>query len=402
MGSSGHKPEKRKITEPEMASALKSICKISQLNQVSFGFLIKLFKKNEDFYCLMTNEHTITQEMIKKKEKITFYFDNEKIVKEIVLNPNERFIKDFRDMNINITVIEILSKDNIDKNYFLLPVIDYNSDYNKTINKEIILLQNLFYYNSKIKSVNKNEFIYIDNIKSNTSGIPIFLNDNMKVIGICKHDNFEEKENSANFIGPVFNFFKNFEICKAIDKNKDKEIENNLSINSESTDLISDIFNENELEINENTDNDENGNFVNGKLEGKAKYIWENGNYYIGQFKNGKKNGKGIIYYKNGNIMYEGDFVNDKKEGNGKFIWKNGAYYIGEWKNNKKHGKGADYNKKGNIVYEGEYINGKIEGNGKLFLKKGEYYVGQFKNGKRNGKGIVYYKNGNIKCTTNI
>ena len=402
MGSSGHKPEKRKITEPEMASALKSICKISQLNQVSFGFLIKLFKKNEDFYCLMTNEHTITQEMIKKKEKITFYFDNEKIVKEIVLNPNERFIKDFRDMNINITVIEILSKDDIDKNYFLLPVIDYNSDYNKAINKEIILLQNLFCYNSKIKSVNKNEFIYIDNIKSNTSGIPIFLNDNMKVIGICKHDNFEEKENSANFIGPIFNFFKNFELCKTIDKNKDKENENNLSINSESTDLISDIFNENELEINENTDNDENGNFVNGKLEGKAKYIWENGNYYIGQFKNGKKNGKGIIYYKNGNIMYEGDFVNDKKEGNGKFIWKNGAYYIGEWKNNKKHGKGADYNKKGNIVYEGEYINGKIEGNGKLFLKKGEYYVGQFKNGKRNGKGIVYYKNGNIKCTTNI
>ena len=402
MGSSGHKPEKRKITEPEMASALKSICKISQLNQVSFGFLIKLFKKDKDFYCLMTNEHTITQEMIKKKEKITFYFDNEKIVKEIVLNPNERFIKDFRDMNINITVIEILSKDNIDKNYFLLPVIDYNSDYNKTINKEIILLQNLFCYNSKIKSVNKNEFTYIDNIKSNTSGIPIFLNDNMKVIGICKHDNFEEKENSANFIGPIFNFFKKFELCKTIDKAKDKEIEHNLSINSESTDLISDIFNENELEINENTDNDENGNFVNGKLEGKAKYIWENGNYYIGQFKNGKKNGKGIIYYKNGNIMYEGDFVNDKKEGNGKFIWKNGAYYIGEWKNNKKHGKGADYNKKGNIVYEGEYINGKIEGNGKLFLKKGEYYVGQFKNGKRNGKGIVYYKNGNIKCTTNI
>ena len=402
MGSSGHKPEKRKITEPEMASALKSICKISQLNQVSFGFLIKLFKKDKDFYCLMTNEHTITQEMIKKKEKITFYFDNEKIVKEIVLNPNERFIKDFRDMNINITVIEILSKDDIDKNYFLLPVIDYNSDYNKAINKEIILLQNLFCYNSKIKSVNKNEFTYIDNIKSNTSGIPIFLNDNMKVIGICKHDNFEEKENSANFIGPIFNFFKNFELCKIIDKAKDKEIEHNLSINSESTDLISDIFNENELEINENTDNDENGNFVNGKLEGKAKYIWENGNYYIGQFKNGKKNGKGIIYYKNGNIMYEGDFVNDKKEGNGKFIWKNGAYYIGEWKNNKKHGKGADYNKKGNIVYEGEYINGKIEGNGKLFLKKGEYYVGQFKNGKRNGKGIVYYKNGNIKCTTNI
>ena len=301
-------------------------------------------------------------------------------------------------MNIDITVIEILSKDDIDKNYFLLPVIDYISDYNKVINKEIILLQNLYYFNSKIKSINKYEFTYLDNIKSNTSGIPIFLKDNMKVIGICKNDNFDKNENSADFIGPIFNFFKNYEQYKTVDKYN----EPNLSIDSESTDLIGDIFKENELEINENTDNDENGNFVNGKLEGKGKYIWENGNYYIGQFKNGKKNGKGIIYYKNGNIMYEGDFINDKKEGNGKFIWKNGAYYIGQWKNNKKHGKGADYNKNGHIVYEGDYFIGKIEGNGKLFLKNGQYYVGQFKNGKRNGKGIVYYKNGNIKCTTNI
>ena len=398
MGSSGYKPEKRKIKEPEMQSAIKSICKISKLNEISFGFLIKFFKKDKDFYCLMTNEHTITQEMIKKKEKITFYYDNDKIVKEICLNPNERYIKDFHDMNIDATVIEIISKDNIDKNYFLLPVIDYISDYNKVINKEIILLQNLFYFTYKIKSINNYEFTFINNIKSNTSGIPIFLNDNMKVIGICKNDICDKDENSADFIGPIFNFFKNFEQCKTVDKYN----AHTLSINSESTDLISDIFNENDLEINENTDNDENGSFVNGKLEGKGKYIWENGMYFIGQFKNGKKNGKGIIYYKNGNIMYEGDFINDKKEGNGKFIWKNGSYYIGQWKNNKKHGKGTDYNKNGNIVYEGDYVNGKIEGNGKYFLKNGQYYIGQFKNGKRNGKGIIYYKNGNIKCTTNI
>lgn len=184
MGSSGHKKEKRKITEPEIQSALKSICKISKLNEISFGFLIKFFKKDKDFYCLMTNEHTITKEMIKTREKITFYYDNDKILKEICLNPNERYIKDFRDMNIDVTVIEILSKYDIDKIYFLLPVIDYISDYNKVINKEIILLQNLYYFNSKIKSINKYEFTYIDNIKSITSGIPIFLKDNMKVVGI--------------------------------------------------------------------------------------------------------------------------------------------------------------------------------------------------------------------------
>ena len=31
--------------------------------------------------------------------------------------------------------------------------------------------------------------------------------------------------------------------------------------------------------------------------------------------------------------MYEGDWANDKLEGNGKYIWKDGEYYIGQYKN---------------------------------------------------------------------
>ena len=54
------------------------------------------------------------------------------------------------------------------------------------------------------------------------------------------------------------------------------------------------------------------GNFVNGKREGNGKYIWENGNYYIGQWLNGKKHGKGTEYYKNGNIKKDGNFINIK------------------------------------------------------------------------------------------
>ena len=50
--------------------------------------------------------------------------------------------------------------------------------------------------------------------------------------------------------------------------------------------------------------------FINGKREGNGKYIFEDGEYYIGEFKNDKRNGKGIEYYKNGNIKYEGEFIN--------------------------------------------------------------------------------------------
>ena len=63
------------------------------------------------------------------------------------------------------------------------------------------------------------------------------------------------------------------------------------------------------------------------------------------------------MYYANGNIMYEGDFVNDKFEGKGKYIWEDGEYYIGQFKNGvRSHGKGEEYYSNGSIKYEGHSI----------------------------------------------
>ena len=42
---------------------------------------------------------------------------------------------------MDITVIEIISKDEISKEYFLLPLIDYMNNYNQLINKEISIIQ---------------------------------------------------------------------------------------------------------------------------------------------------------------------------------------------------------------------------------------------------------------------
>ena len=47
-------------------------------------------------------------------------------------------------------------------------------------------------------------------------------------------------------------------------------------------------------------------------------------------------------------ITYEGEWVNDKPEGYGKFIYSDGEYYIGEWKNGLRHGKGKTYDSKKN------------------------------------------------------
>ena len=161
----------------------------------------------------MTNCHIITKEMIKKREKICFYYDNDQVVKEIILNSNERYIKEFSDMSIDVIVVEILPTDNFDKNYFLLPDIYYIYEYKDLKNKEIILLKNQYYIDTKIKKINNYEFIYYNDIESNSSGSPIFLKDNTKVIGINKN-NLNNSENYADFIGPIFNYFKNFEPIK--------------------------------------------------------------------------------------------------------------------------------------------------------------------------------------------
>ena len=89
-----------------------------------------------------------------------------------------------------------------------------------------------------------------------------------------------------------------------------------------------------------------------------------------------EKNGKGILYYSNGNILYEGDFINGKPEGNGKFIYENGNYYIGQFKNCLRNGKGILFYSNGNIKYDDDWINGKKEGNGKYIYEDGEYYIG--------------------------
>ena len=100
----------------------KSICKIVLSKKLGSGFLIKLYRKNKPFYCLMTNEHVIDKETIESSKKIEIFYDNEFKRIEIDLNKNERFIRDYKYMNIDLTVIEIIDKDNIHEDYFFYQI----------------------------------------------------------------------------------------------------------------------------------------------------------------------------------------------------------------------------------------------------------------------------------------
>ena len=56
----------------------------------------------------MTNEHVIIKKMKELKEKIDIYYDNEEKMVEIELNENERYIKDYLYLGIDVIIIEII------------------------------------------------------------------------------------------------------------------------------------------------------------------------------------------------------------------------------------------------------------------------------------------------------
>jgi hypothetical protein len=422
---------------PEIISKVsKSLCKI-QIREIIYpGFLINLTAKNKNIFCIIIDNHIITNDMINKNEKVKLYYDKDSKNVLIDLNKNERYIKHLNDE----IIIEILPKDGIQEDFFLLPDLNYINQCDKLKNSKIIIINNIGHFYGKIDKINCNEFTYtIDNNLNNVkikSGNPIFLLDSSEVIGITKEININTPGNYADFLGYIHNILQ-----KEDEKEKIKiELEDGGyyigEINQDNIpngkgeyyfkngekyegDIIKDTFEGNGKYIYENGENyigqwkndlkhgtgilyNKNkcpkyeGGFVNDVYEGYGKYYWENGEYYIGQFKNGLNYGKGILYYKNGNIKYTGDFVNDKFEGNGKYIYEDGEYYIGHFKNGVKNGKGILYYKNGNIEYEGEFLEGKFDGKGKYFYENGNYYMGQFKNGLSHGKGKEYDIQGNI------
>ena len=80
---------------------------------------------------------------------------------------------------------------------------------------------------------------------------------------------------------------------------------------------------------------------TDGKIMKNIETMIEDGNFYEGEFKNGKFDGKGLYKYKNGDI-YRGEFKEGYRDGKGIYLWNDNKFkYDGEWKNDLKHGIGT-------------------------------------------------------------
>ena len=130
-------------------------------------------------------------------------------------------------------------------------------NYNELINKEILILQfpngALGYSSGKIKEINNYQLTHLASTEPGSSGSPIFLKDNIKIIGIHKSGKCYNSENYGDFIGPIFKYFKNISKNKIeLNKNKDIKIELNKEKSKE--------------EINKTKNDNELKNISNNKL----------------------------------------------------------------------------------------------------------------------------------------
>ncbi|KEP61083.1 UNVERIFIED_CONTAM: MORN repeat-containing protein [Hammondia hammondi] len=99
--------------------------------------------------------------------------------------------------------------------------------------------------------------------------------------------------------------------------------------------------------------------------------------------------GLASVQYTNGD-SFEGEFVNGRKEGRGVYTYRNGDKFQGEYKNNKRTGLGrTDYSAGG--FYHGNYENGRRSGEGTRRYANGDIYYGQWKDGRHDGYGTYIF-----------
>ena len=187
------------------------ICKI---NNKGIGFFVKIPYKSKLLPVLITTYKVINIADIIFNKTILLYLNNDKNIKSIKLD-NSRLI--YTNKKFDITIIEIKeNKDNLkikyleldDEiiNYFKLSKIKLNkNEYQNYLNESIYLLhyhdnKDIFISYGKLLDINNTEIIHKCIIKNSSSGAPIFLTKNQKLIGIHTDNSKHYKYNKGTLL----------------------------------------------------------------------------------------------------------------------------------------------------------------------------------------------------------
>ena len=265
----------KKVPVDDMNKISESICKIEIPGiTCATGFFIIVMDKNKNEHkFLITNYHVLPRDLIQKKKTIWVINNNGKKY-SIILNKKERLIIAL-DKPIDITSVEILEEDEINEIKYL--EYDSNCMGNESINKEIVILQHpegeeLHLSSGTIENIfsTKYEFEHTLDTSSGSSGSPVILIENLKVIGIHKKGMIDSENKKGTFI---------YIIIEKINKIINKKI--NKKINKNERDLTDLNINNENIEVNGNNQN--NINIINNIEKNIIilKYIKDNQNPII-------------------------------------------------------------------------------------------------------------------------
>ena len=186
-----------KATEKILDQMNNGICRIFNNNKNGTGFFVKIPYKKYILPVLITNSHVINIDDILNKSIISIYINNDKSLKKIKLDNNRKI---YLNEKSNITIIEIKEEDKLNNKYLELDdnIINY---FKLNENEKLYYLNNIYYNESiyifnyvedndilvsygKLLYFNKNELYCQCNINEKSSGLPILLVNNQKLIGI--------------------------------------------------------------------------------------------------------------------------------------------------------------------------------------------------------------------------
>jgi len=230
------------ISESSSKTLFNSIVRINlTLNEDNLfngtGFFIKLRLKEKIGKFLITCNHIINESIVFEKKVIKLYYGkiNKEKKLEIKLDINERYIKCF-DEPLDVTLVEIIEKDNIREEKFLMPDFSYKNGFDFYKNK------NNYYYlagypqnnlNENERSISSGKIINIlDNSEfehsldtgPGNSGSPICLASSLLVVGIHKQGHKTKPINFGTFLGYILDILEKEKNFKELNNEKKEEI----------------------------------------------------------------------------------------------------------------------------------------------------------------------------------
>ena len=216
----------------------KCICKIiNDELKCGTGFFCNIPQKK--LKVIITNNHVINEKFLNEQKKLKIEVEE----KEIEINLELKRYK-MTDKDIDFTLIEIIEEDNI--NNFL--EIDENIYINDYKNKQIFSVQHpggdeLNYSHGKILNKKDDLLLYSVGTLGGSSGSPLILFSNLKIIGLHRGCVYDENKNKINLGIPINLIIDTIYAIKCIYRiKKEEENEDIQIVNNGYYDYIKDEF----------------------------------------------------------------------------------------------------------------------------------------------------------------